>query len=138
MVVSGSTRAIKALKRDTRVGGAGPGDGAADGVAENPHQPATDVCQRPDAATPGNAAVPGDDPLTAMGVPPTPQRPWLNWVGEIHPDVARRIACDATVWRLIVDPRTGLPLDVGEKYRLVPWWIRKALWARDRRCRFPG
>ncbi len=80
----------------------------------------------------------GDDPLAAMGVPPLPDRPWLNWVGEVHPDVARRIACDASVWRLIVDPRSGLPLDVGDKYRLVQWWIRKALWARDRTCRFPG
>ena len=34
--------------------------------------------------------------------------------------------------RGIVDPRTGLPLDVGDRYRVAPPWIRKALWARDR------
>jgi len=36
------------------------------------------------------------------------------------------------------DPATGRPLDVGRTHRLVPHWLRKALHARDRRCRFPG
>jgi Domain of unknown function (DUF222) len=78
------------------------------------------------------------DPLTAAGVPPLPERPWLHWVGEVSPQLAQRLACDGTIWRLVLDPRTGLPLNVGRKIRIVPWWMRKAIRARDRTCRFPG
>jgi hypothetical protein len=42
------------------------------------------------------------------------------------------------VWRLVLDPITGRPLDVGREYRIVPPWIRKAVHARDRTCRWPG
>jgi hypothetical protein len=62
----------------------------------------------------------------------------LEWAGDIPDTVAQRIACDADVWRVILDPATGRPLDVGRTHRLVPHWIRKALYARDRGCRFPG
>ncbi len=78
------------------------------------------------------------DPLTRAGVPLRPERPWLNWVGEVSPELAQRLACDGVVWRLVLDPRTGLPLDVGRKLRIVPWWMRKAIRARDRTCRWPG
>jgi hypothetical protein len=77
------------------------------------------------------------DRLTAAGVPPVDQ-PWLDWVGQIPNAVARRIACDAEFFRIVLDPRNGLPLDVGSAYRIVPPWIRKAVLARDRRCRWPG
>jgi len=79
-----------------------------------------------------------DDPLTRLGVPAPPQRPWLTWLGEIPPELARRIACDGDVWRIVMDPGSGLPLDVGRTHRLVPSWLRKALNARDRTCRWPG
>jgi hypothetical protein len=71
-------------------------------------------------------------------VPPLPDRPWLTWIGEINPELAQRLACDAVVWRVILDPSTGLPLDVGRRHRIVPPWIRRALHARDRTCRWPG
>ena len=64
--------------------------------------------------------------------------PWLDWFGAIPPAVAQRIACDADIWRIILDPTTGQPLDVGRSHRLVPHWIRRALHARDRGCRWPG
>ena len=70
--------------------------------------------------------------------PPPPDSAWLDWVGPIPAELARRIACDADVWRAILDPRTSLPLDVGRAYRVAPHWIRKALHARDRHCRFTG
>jgi hypothetical protein len=63
---------------------------------------------------------------------------WLEWVGDIPDVVARRIACDADVWRVLLDPATSQPMDVGRTHRLVPAWLRKALHARDRGCRFPG
>jgi hypothetical protein len=49
----------------------------------------------------------------------------------------RRIGCDAS--RLIlVEDECGEPLSVGRKSRVVPQAIKRALWARDLGCRFPG
>jgi Domain of unknown function (DUF222)/HNH endonuclease len=50
--------------------------------------------------------------------------------------VARRLACDASVVRLL--ERDGTPLDVGRKTRSIPAPLRRALAARDGGCRFPG
>jgi hypothetical protein len=49
----------------------------------------------------------------------------------------RRIACDSDRVVVIEDER-GEPLSIGRKSRVVPAAIRRALWARDRGCRFPG
>jgi hypothetical protein len=62
----------------------------------------------------------------------------LDWFGDIPAAIAQRIACDCDVWRCVLDPNTGLPLEVGRTHRIVPHWIRKALHARDQGCRFPG
>ena len=51
-------------------------------------------------------------------------------------ETARRLACDASVVQLV--ERDGEPLSVGRKTRTIPPSIRRALRARDRRCRFPG
>jgi hypothetical protein len=76
--------------------------------------------------------------VPAWNIPGWADPPWLDWVGPISPALAQRVACDADIWRIIVDPATGQPLDVGRTYRLVPYWIRRALYARDRGCRWPG
>ncbi|MGB7216677.1 MAG: HNH endonuclease signature motif containing protein, partial [Gammaproteobacteria bacterium] len=39
---------------------------------------------------------------------------------------------------VVVEDRDGTPLSVGRKTRTVPAAIHRALWARDRGCRFPG
>ncbi len=80
----------------------------------------------------------GPDALSAVGVPPLPEPPWMDWAGKVPAELARRIACDCDVWRAVLDPATGLPLEVGRNHRIVPHWIRKALHARDRGCRWPG
>jgi hypothetical protein len=49
----------------------------------------------------------------------------------------RRIACDG-VAVVVVEDENGEPLSVGRKSRIVPTAIKRALWARDRGCRFPG
>lgn len=54
----------------------------------------------------------------------------------VPPETARRLACDASVVTLV--ERDGEPLAVGRKTRSVPAGMRRALEARDRRCRFPG
>ncbi|HEX6997479.1 MAG TPA: DUF222 domain-containing protein [Gammaproteobacteria bacterium] len=52
-------------------------------------------------------------------------------------ETVRRIACDADLIVLVED-RNGNPLSVGRKTRIVPAAIERALWARDKGCRFPG
>ncbi|MDZ7769562.1 MAG: DUF222 domain-containing protein [Woeseiaceae bacterium] len=49
----------------------------------------------------------------------------------------RRIGCDSDRIFLVEDEH-GEPLSIGRKSRVVPAAIRRALWARDRGCRFPG
>jgi hypothetical protein len=60
----------------------------------------------------------------------------LSWTGPIPAETARRIACDATVTRLLLDPE-GQPLHLGRKRRLVSPAQRIALAQRDGGCIFP-
>src|SRR3954453_15232819 len=54
----------------------------------------------------------------------------------LAPETAERIACDASIVEMV--ERNGLPLSVGRRTRTVPPAMRRALQARDRRCRYPG
>jgi hypothetical protein len=72
----------------------------------------------------------------------------LRGVGPIHPETARRIACDAvrtvvTVARSDAAPlwmptTRVVPLSVERASRTIPAHIRTALVLRDQGCRFPG
>jgi hypothetical protein len=70
-------------------------------------------------------AVTGDDGACALEDGPA-----------LAPETARRLACDASIVEL--RERDGEPLSVGRKTRTVPPAMRRALLARDHRCRFPG
>jgi hypothetical protein len=61
----------------------------------------------------------------------------LDHTGPIHPETARRLACDASVSRIITRGRSE-PLDVGRRTAVVPAALRRAVVARDGGCRFPG
>ena len=52
-------------------------------------------------------------------------------------ETVKRLACDASLVVVTEDER-GTPLNVGRKHRTVSTPLRRALWARDRHCRFPG
>jgi hypothetical protein len=52
-------------------------------------------------------------------------------------ETVKRLACDASVVVVTEDER-GTPLTVSRKQRIVATPIRRALWARDRHCTFPG
>ena len=52
-------------------------------------------------------------------------------------ETARRLACDASIVRIVEDAR-GNPLDVGRKTRSIPPALRRALNSRDQGCCFPG
>jgi hypothetical protein len=52
-------------------------------------------------------------------------------------ETVKRLACDTSVVVVAEDER-GAPLNVSRKQRNVSTPIRRALWSRDRHCRFPG
>ena len=56
---------------------------------------------------------------------------------RVSAGTSRRIACDAATVVMRHD-HAGTVLDVGRKTRTIPPAIRRALSARDGRCRFPG
>jgi hypothetical protein len=86
-----------------------------------------------------------DDTLRVVAIA---QPAELAGVGPIHPEIARRIACDAVRTVVTVAPTpddsswiTGTPavqLSVGRATRTIPSSIRTALVLRDQGCRFPG
>jgi hypothetical protein len=61
--------------------------------------------------------------------------------GEGRSDLAvesvKRLSCDGSVVPM-VDGADGEPLNVGRKQRTVPAALKRALWARDEGCSFPG
>jgi hypothetical protein len=61
----------------------------------------------------------------------------FDHVGPVHPEVARRWACDASVSRVITKGGSE-PLDIGRRTPTVPGPMRRAVTVRDRHCRFPG
>jgi hypothetical protein len=61
----------------------------------------------------------------------------LDHVGPVDPEAARRLACDASVMRVVMAGRS-VPLDVGRRTAVVPPAIRRAVIVRHRTCRFPG
>jgi hypothetical protein len=61
----------------------------------------------------------------------------LDSVGPVSGEAARRLACDASVMRVVLGGRSE-PLDVGRRSHVVSPSIRRAVIVRDRRCRFPG
>ena len=61
----------------------------------------------------------------------------LPFAGPITAETARRLACDASVVRILTGPG-GLPMDVGREQRSAPVGIRRAIEARDVHCVFAG
>jgi hypothetical protein len=58
-------------------------------------------------------------------------------VGPITPEIARRLACDAGVSRVLTNGPSE-PLDIGRRTPVVPAGMRRAVVIRDGGCRFPG
>jgi len=61
----------------------------------------------------------------------------MRWAGPVIAETVRRVACDASVTRVVLGSR-GEPLDAGRATRVIPAAMRRALVARDGGCRFPG
>jgi hypothetical protein len=60
----------------------------------------------------------------------------LDGGAPVAADTARRLACDASLVRVL--ERDGVPLKLGRKTRVISPALRRALNARDGGCRFPG
>ena len=56
---------------------------------------------------------------------------------SMSPAQLGQLLCDAKISRIVIGP-DGQPLDVGRELRTPPRWMRRALVARDKGCRFPG
>jgi len=52
-------------------------------------------------------------------------------------DTVKRLCCDGHTIAIVEDDQ-GNPLNVCRKTRVIPKAIERALWARDKHCRFPG
>ena len=55
----------------------------------------------------------------------------------LHPDIARRLSCDARLQYLLTD-KEGNALGIGRTARNVPRWLQRQLLYRDHGCTFPG
>lgn len=64
----------------------------------------------------------------------------LDGYGPVPPSIARRLVGDGagSFLRVLTDPRTGAPLEIGRTSYRVPKAMRQWLRLRDGRCPFPG
>jgi len=60
-----------------------------------------------------------------------------NGASELPISTVRRLCCDGSIIPIIENAK-GEPLNVGRKVRTITTAIRRALWARDKGCVFPG
>ena len=56
---------------------------------------------------------------------------------SLSPEQLAELLCDCKIGRVIMGPDSQ-PLDVGREHRTAPKWMRRAIVARDKGCRFPG
>lgn len=61
----------------------------------------------------------------------------VDGAGIVHPEVARRLCCDARI-QTVVEDGSGVPIGIGRVSRTVPGALRRLLLERDRGCTFPG
>jgi hypothetical protein len=76
------------------------------------------------------------DMATLLGLADTPGE--LAGYGPINADLARELARDGELRRLVTDPVTGAPVDLGRTRYRPSTSLRRMLEARDPTCRFPG
>lgn len=61
----------------------------------------------------------------------------MEHAGVVAASTAQRLACDATVTRVLLDVHSAI-VDVGRSERVVPGATRRALNVRDKGCRWSG
>jgi 5-methylcytosine-specific restriction protein A len=86
----------------------------------------------------------GEPPHVSVGIPwaaisngvTTATTPNL-YGPSLSPAQLAEILCDCKLGRVIFGPDSQ-PLDVGREHRTAPHYLRRAIVARDKGCRFPG
>ena len=85
--------------------------------------------------------------LNSLGGQPSRIGGDIGWAGPLEPQACRRLACDATITRVVVSRQPldgcdrcpgGNPQDLGRATRVVTPAQRQALAVRDGGCVFPG
>ncbi|MQA85143.1 MAG: DUF222 domain-containing protein [Streptosporangiales bacterium] len=61
-----------------------------------------------------------------------------DWGQVLPAPAARMLSCDSVLRRIVTDPLTGMPLDVGKPTRTIPLHVRIAVTAKYRTCQWPG
>jgi hypothetical protein len=76
--------------------------------------------------------------LSTLGVTDEPGE--VDGYGPVPASVARRLVSEGagSVYRLLVDPRDGAPLEIGRRSYRLPEGLKKWLRVRDGKCTFPG
>ncbi len=75
--------------------------------------------------------------LSMLGA--TDEPAWMEGAGSISMEVAKSLASSApSLYRLLVDPLTGNPLDIAPDHYRVSKTMQTALRIRDEHCQFPG
>ena len=82
-------------------------------------------------------AAPRTDPHEALHLRFGTRRAETDGGAVLAPGVFDRHACDATVCRIVFGPSSQV-IDAGRSARLFSTAQKRAIAARDRRCRFPG
>lgn len=59
----------------------------------------------------------------------------IEGAGSVHPEIARRISCDARLQMVLHDPE-GATVGIGHTARNIPDWLRREVIRRDRGCAF--
>jgi hypothetical protein len=77
---------------------------------------------------------PSAGPASGAGFDGAPE---LDHTGPVQPEMANRMACDASITRIVM-AGSSEPLDVGRRTPVVSPAMRRAVIVRDRECRFPG
>jgi Domain of unknown function (DUF222)/HNH endonuclease len=134
--LTGPAGAVDAVRAS---GTAGPREASAVRTAG----PAGPVSATRTASTAGPAGAPR--PVTAVSAADTAASvsaagmvaAEATWGAVLGPESSRRLACDASITRVVLGPDSQ-PLDVGRRTRLIPPAIRTALTVRDRGCTYPG
>jgi hypothetical protein len=64
----------------------------------------------------------------------------IDGLGPVPPSMARRLVADgaSSLYRVLVDPRDGAPLEIGRTSYRLPESLKRWLRMRDGRCTFPG
>ena len=143
-VVTASTQHVSAETRPRNVGRT-VRHAVPDGVVPSRLDGLIAIAERTMAAAPQTEVTDAGNRIVAQVVihldqtvfgPDGEREAYLDDGTRVSAETFRRVSCDSTLVGITAGA-DGRILDIGRKTRAVPVAIRRALWSRDRGCRFP-